>query len=123
GGNALKFYATLRLEVKRIGAVKKGDEMVGSRTRIKTVKNKVAPPFRQIEVDIMYGRGVCRVGEVLEKAQQLGLLSKNGSWYSLGEERLGQGYETVREQLANDPAMLERVLRMVEASSGVAAAK
>ncbi len=123
GGNALKFYASVRIDIRRIGAVKKGEDVIGSRTKVKIVKNKLAPPFVQFEVDIVYGRGVCRAGEILQRAEELGVLHKNGSWYSIGEERIGQGYEAVRDALANDPVMLDRVLAMVTASSGAAAAK
>ncbi|MEQ1570011.1 MAG: recombinase RecA [Myxococcota bacterium] len=121
GGNALKFYASVRLDIRRIGAVKRGEEVVGSRTKIKVVKNKMAPPFRTFEVDIMYGRGICRAGELLERAQELGLLTKSGSWYSLGDERLGQGFEAVRDSLVADPALYQRVSAML--AEPVASAK
>jgi recombination protein RecA len=124
GGRALKFFASVRVDIRRIGQIKATDGTVtGNRTKIKIVKNKLAPPFAQFEVDIVYGRGVCRAGEVLARAEELGLLHKSGSWYSLGEERIGQGFETVRDQLVNDPALLERVLALVSSSSGAAAAK
>jgi recombination protein RecA len=113
GGNALKFYASVRLENRRIGSVKKGEEVLGNRTRIKVVKNKMAPPFRSVEVDIMYGRGVCRAGELLALAEASGLITKNGSWYSMGEERLGQGFEAVRDQLAADTALFDRVAALI----------
>lgn len=109
GGNALKFYASLRLEIRRVGSVKRGEEVVGSRTKIKVVKNKVAAPFQAFEVDIMYGRGVCRAGELLESAEDVGAVVKNGSWYSMGEERLGQGFEAVRENLLANPTLFERL--------------
>jgi recombination protein RecA len=122
GGNALKFYASIRIEIRRIGAVKRGEESVGNRTRIKIVKNKLAPPFQQVEVDVMYGRGVCRAGELLQAAEARGLLHKSGSWYSLGDERIGQGYESVRDQVTQDAALAERLARLLSAD-GPAAAK
>jgi recombination protein RecA len=122
GGNALKFYASVRLEIRRIGQVKRGEEVVGSRTKIKVVKNKMAPPFQSFEVDIMYGRGLCRAGELLERAEEAGLLTKSGSWYSLGTERLGQGFEAVRDSLVTDPELYRRVAAMVDPAP-VASAK
>jgi recombination protein RecA len=91
GGNALKFYASIRLDIRRIGAIKVGTESVGNRTRVKVVKNKLAPPFRQAEFDILYGKGVNSLGELVDLGADLGLVRKAGSWYSLGEERIGQG--------------------------------
>jgi recombination protein RecA len=115
GGNALKFYASIRLEIRRTGAIKAGGEAVGARTRLKVVKNKLAPPFRQAEVDVIYGRGVCRIGEVLQRAEAAGVLTKSGSWLSFGDERLGQGRENVRDRLADDPELLERLTAAVRA--------
>ncbi|MEN0065024.1 MAG: recombinase RecA [Myxococcota bacterium] len=109
GGNALKFYASVRIDIRRIGAVKKGDEHVGNRTRIRVVKNKLAPPFRTVEVEIMYGRGICRAGEVLAQAEAHGLISRSGSWYRLGDERIGQGREAVRDAMIQEPALLQRI--------------
>jgi recombination protein RecA len=122
GGNALKYYASVRIEIKRIGSIKKGEDTIGARTRIKVVKNKLAPPFQQVEVDVMYGRGVCRAGELLQLAEERGVLQKSGSWYSVGDERLGQGYEAVREQVTSDTALAERIARLLS-SEGPAAAK
>lgn len=113
GGNALKFYASVRIDIRRIGAVKRGDESIGNRTRIRIVKNKLAPPFQQVEVDVLYGRGVCRAGELLQLAEERGLLQKSGSWYSVGDERIGNGYEAVREQVTTDPALAERLARLL----------
>jgi recombination protein RecA len=110
GGNALKFYASIRIEIRRIGTIKQGGESIGNRTRLKIVKNKMAPPFRQAEVEIMYGRGVCRAGEALTLGEEAGLVSKNGSWWSLGEDRLGQGREKVRERLLTEPELMAEVL-------------
>ena len=109
GGNALKFYASVRLDIRRIGAVKKSDEILGNRTRIKVVKNKLAPPFRSVEVDIMYGRGICRAAEVLDLALAKGVVEKSGAWFSMGEDRLGQGREGVREALIKDAELLAKI--------------
>ncbi|HMV70330.1 MAG TPA: recombinase RecA [Myxococcota bacterium] len=109
GGNALKFYASIRLEIRRVGAIKTNGESVGARTRLKVVKNKLAPPFRQAEVDVIFGRGVCRVGEVLARAEAAGVLTRSGSWISFGDERLGQGKENVRDRLLEDHGLLERL--------------
>lgn len=113
GGNALKFYASVRLDIRRIGAIKKGDQHLGNRTRIRVVKNKLAPPFRAVEVEIMYGRGVCRAAEIMAQAEAAGLITRSGSWYSLRDERLGQGRESVRERLIDENALFERVLTML----------
>ena len=91
GGNALKFYASVRMDIRRIGAIKSGTDSVGNRTRVKVVKNKLAPPFRQAEFDILYGKGVNSLGELVDIGADLGIVRKAGSWYSLGEERIGQG--------------------------------
>lgn len=118
GGNALKFYASVRIDIRRIGTVKRGDEHVGNKTRIRVVKNKLAPPFRTVEVEIMYGRGVCRAGEVLARAESVGLIARSGAWFRLGDERLGQGRESVRDAMIQEPALLTRIEGMLaEASS------
>lgn len=122
GGNALKFYASIRIDIRRIGAIKSGDEAVGNRTRIKIVKNKVAPPFRTVEVEIIYGRGICRAGEILTLAESRGLLTRSGSWYSLGEQKLGQGRENIRDLLIDDDTLYQRFVHMLEGPE-VAAAK
>jgi recombination protein RecA len=118
GGNALKFYASMRIDIRRIGGLSKtvdGQKVdVGNRVRIKVKKNKLAPPFTQCETEILYGRGFCRAGEALQLGQQLGLVDKNGSWYSFGEERLGQGKEAVRERLYAEPELLERLEVLVQ---------
>jgi len=103
GGNALKFYASVRIEVRRIGPIKKGDEIIGNRTRIKVVKNKLAPPFRQLEVEIHYGKGIWKTGDLVEQALKYEVLSRNGSWLSWGDERLGQGRERVAEKIESCP--------------------
>jgi recombination protein RecA len=99
GGNALKFYASVRMDIRRIGAIKKGDEIVGNETRVKVVKNKMAPPFKQAEFQILYGEGISREGELIDLGVKHGIVEKSGAWYSYGEERIGQGKENVREFL------------------------
>ena len=99
GGNALKFYSSVRLDIRRIGAIKKRDEVIGNHTRIKVVKNKVAPPFKQVEFDILYGEGISREGELIDLGVQHGIVEKSGAWYSYGGERIGQGRDNVREFL------------------------
>ena len=103
GGNALKFYASVRLDIRRIGAIKKGDEVIGNQTRVKVVKNKVSPPFKQAEFEILYGEGISREGEIIELGVANGIIEKAGSWYSYGEDRIGQGKENVREYLREHP--------------------
>lgn len=105
GGNALKFYSSVRLDIRRIGAVKEGDEVVGNETRVKVVKNKVAPPFRQTEFQIMYGKGIHRTGEIIELGVKQGLIEKSGAWYSYGTDRIGQGRKNAAEFLDNHPEM------------------
>ncbi len=132
GGNALKFYASVRLEVSRVGAIKKGEEVLGNRTRAKVVKNKLAPPFRKVEFDIYYGEGVCMASELIDMGVEAGIIKKSGSWYSVGDERIGQGRENARAYFKTEnPALMERVrldlmranglLGAVEAAEEVAA--
>ncbi len=109
GGNALKFYSSVRLDVRRIGAIKDGDQVVGNRTRVTVVKNKVAPPFRKIEFDILYNEGVSRVGDVLDLAVQHDIVDKRGSWYVYGDTRIGQGRENVRTFLRENPDLLGEI--------------
>jgi recombination protein RecA len=109
GGNALKFYASVRLDIRRIGAVKKGDEIIGSETRVKVVKNKVAPPFRQTEFEILYGEGTSREGEIIELGVAENLIDKSGAWYSYKGDRIGQGKENVRQFLRDNPAIANEV--------------
>jgi recombination protein RecA len=124
GGNALKFYASIRLDIRRIGAVKAGSkdsrDVLGNKTRIKVVKNKLAPPFQTAEVEIIYGRGICQAGELIAAAEANGLLKKSGSWYSLGEDRVGQGRESVRQRLLDDPALFARLAEMLLPEPAVA---
>jgi recombination protein RecA len=103
GGNALKFYASVRLDIRRTGAIKKGDEVVGNETRVKVVKNKVAPPFRQAEFEILYGEGISREGELIELGVKHGFIDKAGAWYSYQGDRIGQGKENVRQFLKDNP--------------------
>ncbi len=114
GGNALKFYSSVRLDIRRIGAIKKGDEVIGNQTRVKVVKNKVSPPFKLAEFEILYGEGISREGEIIELGVQHGLVDKAGSWYSYGSDRIGQGKENVREFLRANPdvaAEIEQKIR------------
>ena len=115
GGNALKFYSSVRLDIRRIGAIKNGDEVVGNPTRVKVVKNKFAPPFREAEFEIMYGAGISREGEIIELGSAQNIIEKSGSWYSYKGERIGQGKDNVREFLKNNPQIardIEEQIRM-----------
>jgi len=109
GGNALKFYSSVRIDIRRIGSIKKGDEFLGNRTRVKIVKNKVAPPFRQCEFDIIFGQGISQTGELIDMGLDAGLVRKSGSWYSYGDERMGQGREQARAFLEENPAIIEAI--------------
>lgn len=109
GGNALKFYASVRLDIRRVGQIKDGEEILGNQTRVKVVKNKVAPPFRKAEFDIMYGEGVSKVGEIVDVASELGILKKSGSWYSYNETRLAQGREAAKTCLRDNPELAEEI--------------
>jgi recombination protein RecA len=121
GGNALKYYASVRLDVRRIGAVKTGDEVVGNRTRVKVVKNKLAPPFQQSEFDIRYGFGIDAVGDLLDEAEQKDVVEKNGAYYSFAGQRLGQGRENARNALIADPALTARIAEALRAAGGARA--
>jgi len=120
GGNALKFYASVRMDIRRIGSIKKGDEVIGSETRVKVVKNKVAPPFKQAEFDILYGEGISREGEVLEIGVNLGVLEKSGAWYIYGSDRLGQGKDNAREFLKENLALAREIEAKIRDKAGVA---
>ena len=115
GGNALKFYSSVRLDIRRIGAIKNGEEVVGNQTRVKVVKNKVSPPFREAEFEIMYGEGISREGEIIELGSNHNIIEKAGAWYSYKGERIGQGKENVREFLKNNPAMAREIEDQVRA--------
>ena len=109
GGNALKFYASVRLDIRRIGQIKDGEEATGNQTRVKVVKNKVAPPFRKAEFDIMYGEGISRPGEIVDLGAEFGIIKKSGSWYSYGETKIGQGRESAKECMRENPELAERI--------------
>ncbi|HIJ32562.1 MAG TPA: recombinase RecA, partial [Gammaproteobacteria bacterium] len=113
GGNALKFYSSVRLDIRRIGAIKRGDEILGNDTRVKIVKNKVAPPFKQVTFDILYGEGISREGEIIDLGVQEGIVQKSGAWYSYGSERIGQGKDKVRQFLKQHPEMAQEIERQV----------
>lgn len=115
GGNALKFYASVRLDIRRIGAIKKGEEILGSETRVKVVKNKVAPPFRQTEFDILYGEGISREGEIIELGAKNGFVEKSGAWYSYNGTRIGQGKDNVRNFLKEHPEMAAEIEALIRA--------
>jgi recombination protein RecA len=117
GGNALKFYASVRHDIRRIGAIKKGDEVVGAETRVKVVKNKVAPPFRQAEFDVLYGEGISREGEIIEIGAQLNFVEKAGSWYSYNGEKIGQGKDNAREFLKENPKIAQEIEDKIRANS------
>jgi len=119
GGNALKFYASVRLDIRRTGAIKKGDEVIGSETRVKVIKNKVAPPFKQAEFDILYGEGISREGEIIELGSNLKLVEKAGAWYSYNGEKIGQGKDNAREYLKEHPAIANEIDAKIRANSKV----
>jgi recombination protein RecA len=115
GGNALKFYSSVRLDIRRIGAIKKGDEVVGNETRVKVVKNKVAPPFKQVQFEILYGEGISLLGEVIELGVQQGIVNKSGAWYSYKGDRIGQGKENVRNFLKENPDIANEIEARIRA--------
>ncbi|KRL60446.1 recombinase RecA [Latilactobacillus fuchuensis] len=119
GGRALKFYSTVRLEVRRAETIKNGTEMIGNRARIKVVKNKVAPPFKVAEVDIMYGHGISQTGEIVDMAAEKDIIDKSGSWYSYGEERIGQGRENAKKYLTDHPEIQDEIRLKVRAAYGM----
>ncbi len=119
GGNALKFYASVRLDIRRIGAIKKGDEVIGSETRVKVVKNKVAPPFKQAEFDILYGEGISREGEIIELGVEHKLVEKSGAWYAYNGEKIGQGKDNAREYLREHPEIAHEIENKVRAAIGI----
>ncbi len=119
GGNALKFYASQRLDIRRIGAIKEGDQTVGNRTRVRVVKNKVAPPFKEAEFDIIYGQGISREGDILDLGVSLGVVEKSGAWYSFGDERIGQGRENVRRFLGENKDITEKIAGLIMEKTGL----
>jgi len=122
GGNALKFYASVRIDIRRVGSIKKGDEVIGSETRAKVVKNKVAPPFRNADFDILYGEGISREGEIVELGVNNRIVEKSGAWYSYGKERIGQGKDNAREYLKEHPEIAEEIEGKIRAALGVGGA-
>ncbi|CAP42396.1 recombinase RecA [Bordetella petrii] len=119
GGNALKFYSSVRLDIRRIGSIKKGEEVVGNETRVKVVKNKVSPPFKQAEFDIMYGAGISREGEIIDLGVQAGVVDKSGAWYSYSGTRIGQGKDNVREYLKEHPELAVEIENKVRENQGI----
>jgi recombination protein RecA len=123
GGNALKFYASVRLDIRRIGAIKDRDEVVGNQTRVKVVKNKVAPPFKMVEFDIMYGEGISKMGELIDLGVTAGVVEKSGSWFSYSGERIGQGRENAKTFLRSNPEMATAIEAAIRGNAGLIAAK
>jgi len=121
GGNALKFYASVRLDIRRIGSIKEREIVVGNQTRVKVVKNKMAPPFRQVEFDIMYGEGISKTGEIVDLGVQAGLVEKSGAWFSAEGERIGQGRENAKQYLRDNPSMMAVLEQKIRANSGIVA--
>lgn len=119
GGNALKFYASMRLDIRRIGPIKEGDQVIGNRTKIKVVKNKIAPPFKEAELDIVYGKGISKEGDIIDLGLGYGLIEKSGSWYSYSKERLGQGRENVRQYLREHPEIMKEIEEKIKAKAGL----
>lgn len=119
GGNALKFYSSVRLDIRRIGAIKDRDEVIGNQTRVKVVKNKMAPPFKQAEFDVMYGEGVSKTGELLDLGSKFGVVEKSGSWFSYNSERLGQGRENAKEFLKNNPEIADQIELLIRQNVGL----
>jgi recombination protein RecA len=123
GGNALKFYATQRLDIRRIGSIKEGDQVLGNRTRVRVVKNKIAPPFKDAEFDIIYGEGISKEGDVLDLGVSLGIVEKSGAWYSFGDERIGQGRQNVKRFLAENKDILDKIGGLIREKTGLKKAK
>src|SRR6187401_2354069 len=123
GGNALKFYASVRLDIRRIGAIKERDEVIGNQTRVKVVKNKLAPPFKQVEFDIMYGEGVSKTGELIDLGVKAGIVEKSGSWFSYDSQRIGQGRENAKQFLKENPDIAAKIELAIRQNSGLIAEK
>src|SRR5687767_3823406 len=123
GGNALKFYASVRLDIRRIGVIKERDEVVGNQTRVKVVKNKLAPPFKQVEFDIMYGEGISKMGEIVDLGVKAGVVEKSGAWFSFDSQRIGQGRENAKTFLKANPEMASKIEAMIRQNAGLLAEK
>jgi recombination protein RecA len=123
GGNALKFYSSVRLDIRRIGSIKERDEVVGNQTRVKVVKNKLAPPFKQVEFDIMYGEGVSKTGELIDLGVKAGIVEKSGAWFSYDSQRLGQGRENAKLYLRENPQIANAIERAIRENAGLIAEK
>jgi recombination protein RecA len=119
GGNALKFYASVRMEIRRIGAIKDRDEVTGNHTRVKVVKNKMAPPFREVEFDIMYGEGISKVGELIDLGVKASVVEKSGAWFSCDSQRIGQGRENAKQFLRDHPEMANSIEQRIRAQAGL----
>jgi recombination protein RecA len=119
GGNALKFYASVRLDIRRIGSIKDRDTVIGNSTRVKVVKNKVSPPFKEVEFDIMFGEGISKIGEIVDLGVKCGVVEKSGSWYSYKDERIGQGRENAKTFLKANPAMAADIEEKIRSASGL----
>jgi recombination protein RecA len=117
GGNALKFYSSVRLDIRRIGAIKDKDNIIGNQTRVKVVKNKMAPPFKMVEFDIMYGEGISKIGEIIDLGVQADIIDKSGAWYSYKDEKIGQGRENTKQFLKDNPALLEEIETRIRSNS------
>jgi recombination protein RecA len=123
GGRALKFYASIRLDVRRIESLKQGGEVIGNRTRIKVVKNKIAPPFKEAEFDIMFGKGISKEGDVLDLASDIGIINKSGAWYSYNDNKIGQGRENAKQFLVDNPEIFDEIYQMVREKYSLKPAK
>ena len=117
GGNALKFYSSVRLDIRRIGAIKDKDNIIGNQTRVKVVKNKMAPPFKMVEFDIMYGEGISKIGEIIDLGVQAEIIDKSGAWYSYKDEKIGQGRENTKQFLKDNPEMLNEIESRIRSNS------
>jgi recombination protein RecA len=115
GGNALKFYSSIRLDIRRIGAIKQGEEATGNRTRVKVVKNKMAPPFKEVEFDIMYGEGISKEGDLIDLAVDHNIVEKSGAWFAYGNERIGQGRESAKQFLKDNPDITKKITQALRA--------
>jgi recombination protein RecA len=121
GGNALKFYASVRLDIRRIGMIKERDEVLGNQTRVKVVKNKLAPPFKQVEFDIMYGEGISKTGELIDLGLKAGVVEKSGAWFSFDSQRLGQGRENAKSFLKQNPEIANKIEAAIRQNAGLIA--